>query len=289
MRNRPRRSCLYLPGANPRALAKAPGLAADMLIFDLEDAVAPDAKGDARQLVAEALRAGGFGKHEIVVRVNGLGSEWAKADLATVSSLRPDGVLWPKVSSAEDVIAADRAMIESGTDEQTVLWVMIETPLALLNIQAIAAASQRTRLVGLIMGTNDLAKELGAQPTVDRAAFQTGFGLTIAAARAFGLAVIDGVFNDTQDVAGLEAETLQGRVLGFDGKTLIHPTQLEQANRIFAPSEQELARSRAIIDAFSLPENAGKGVIKVDGQMTELLHLEQANRLVAMQAAIDTE
>lgn len=283
---RPRRSCLYMPGANTRALVKARSLPADMLILDLEDAVAPELKLEARAAVAQALAEGGYGEREVVIRTNGLDTPWGEDDLAMAVTAAPDGVLVPKVTSGADIMALDAALTRAGAPPALGLWAMIEVPLAILNINDIAAASRDTRLTGLVMGTNDLAKELNAVATADRSAFQIALSLSLAAARAYGLLAIDGVFNDIKDSTGLQAECEQGRVLGFDGKTLIHPAQLDIANRVFSPDPQAVAHARAVIEAFSLPENRGRGVIKVDGKMTELLHLEQAQRLVAISDAI---
>ena len=253
--HRPRRSCLYMPGANARALEKAKGLSADTLIFDLEDAVAPEAKADARAAILNAVQGGGYDPREIVVRI-------------------------------ADIDRLDAALTAAGAPAEFGLWVMIEMPLAILNIKEIAEAAHRTRLVAFVMGTNDLAKEYRARATPDRIAFQTALGLSMAAARAYGLVAIDGVFNDIKDENGLMDECEQGRTLGFDGKTLIHPSQLESANRIFAPSPHDVEQAKAVIEAFADPENAGKGVLKVNGKMTELLHLDEARRTVAMDQAI---
>lgn len=283
---RPRRSCLYMPGANPRALEKAKSLSADMLILDLEDAVAPEAKADARQVILDAVNERAYGGREVVIRINGLDTQWGLDDLKMAVSARPDGILVPKVTSGEQVLEIDKALSEAGAPSDLGLWVMIEMPLAILNIQDIAAASQRSRLTGFVMGTNDLAKEFNAVATADRFAFQVPLALALAAARAYGLVAIDGVYNDIKNEEGLAAECEQGRVLGFDGKTLIHPAQLEPANRAFSPDPADIAQAEAVIEAFSLAENQGKGVIKVNGKMAELLHLEQARRLVAINAAI---
>ena len=283
---RPRRSCLYMPGANPRALEKAKTLPADMLILDLEDAVAPDAKTEARESVRNAVAERAYGPREVVIRINGLDTEWGRDDLAMSVAACPDGVLVPKVTSGEEVLALDRALTEAGADPGLALWVMIEMPLAVLNIREIAAASANSRLAGFVMGTNDLAKECNAIFTPGRAAFGTSLSLALLAARACGLVAIDGVFNDIGDEAGLEAECEQARTMGFDGKSLIHPAQLEIANRVFAPDAEAVEQARAVIEAFASPENAGKGVLKVNGRMTELLHLEQAKRLVAVDKAI---
>lgn len=283
---RPRRSCLYMPGANTKALEKAKSLPADVLLLDLEDAVAPDAKEEARANVAAALRSGGYGKREVVVRANSLTTPWGLADIAAIGPLAPDGLLAPKVESAAEVIELDAAMTKAGFPQTARLWVMIETPRAILNIAGIAAAARTTRLAAFVMGTNDLAKEMRAKPGPDRAPFWAALSLAVTAARAEGLTAIDGVFNDIANVAGFEAECRQGLAFGFDGKTLIHPSQLELCNAIFAPTEDELARARAVMAAFAAPENAGKGVLKVDGKMTELLHLEEAKRVVAVAEAI---
>ncbi|QLC24661.1 CoA ester lyase [Parasphingopyxis algicola] len=272
---RPRRSCLYMPGANARALEKAKSLPADVLIFDLEDAVAPDAKAAARDQVAETIAAGGYGGRELVVRVNGADTEWNADDLAMVKAARPDGLLIPKISRAADIDGASEADLP--------IWAMIETPLAILNIAEIAAAP---RLSAMVMGTNDLAKDMQARLRSGREAFATALSLTVMAARAHGKIVIDGVFNGIGDDAALAGECEQGRELGFDGKTLIHPDQLDAANRIFAPSRTALQDARAIIAAFAEPENAGKGVLEVDGAMVERLHLAEAERLVALAEAI---
>ncbi len=222
----------------------------------------------------------------MIVRINGLDTEWGRADLEMAVSSAADGVLVPKVTSAADIREVDAALSEAGAAADMGCWVMIEMPLAVLNIQEIAAASADSRLSGFVMGTNDLAKEYGALATPDRAAFQVPLALAVAAARAYGLVAIDGVYNDIRDEAGLQAECEQGRVFGFDGKSLIHPAQLELANRVFSPDPAAVAEARAIIDAFELEENRGKGVIKVDGRMVEILHLQQAQRLVAIDDAI---
>ena len=283
---RPRRSCLYMPGANRRALEKAKSLPADMLILDLEDAVAPGARPEAREVVREAVSERAYGSREVVIRINGLDTEWGRDDLAMAAAVEPDGVLVPKITSGDDVLAVDRALSDAGAGARLGLWVMIELPQAILNIREIAAASAQSRLAGFVMGTNDLAKECGARFTPDRSAFLVSLSLSLLAARAYGLVAIDGVFNDIRDDAGLAAECEQARVMGFDGKTLIHPAQLETANRIFSPDPGEVEQARAVIEAFEQPGNAGKGVIEVNGRMTELLHLEQAKRLVAVAEAI---
>lgn len=285
--NRPRRSCLYMPGANARAIEKAKGLAADSVIFDLEDAVAPDAKAEARTAVCAAVKAGGYGKRELVIRINGLDTEWGLEDLKAAVAAGPDAILAPKVIDGGDIDRLNDAMSRAGAPETIGLWVMIEMPKAILNIQEIAEAVGRTRLTAFVMGTNDLAKEFRAiNNPPERTAFQTALSMSVMAARAYDLLAIDGVFNDIKDEHGLIAECEQGRVLGFDGKTLIHPSQLEATNRIFAPSPADVEQAHAVIAAFADPANAGKGVLKVNGKMTELLHLEEARRVVDVAEAI---
>ena len=273
---RPRRSVLYMPGSNARALEKARGIAADALILDLEDAVAPDAKDVARSQVCAAVAARGFGKREVVVRVNALSTPWGEADLAAANAAKPDAILVPKVSTPRD--------LEIGLDAGIALWAMIETPLAILNIAALAGTGGR--LACFVMGTNDLIKELRGQHTPDRANLSAALGLSVAAARAHGLAAIDGVFNDIQDADGFTQSCRQARSFGFDGKTLIHPSQVEPCNAVFAPSAEEVAAARQVIAAFDLPQNKGKGAIKLDGRMVELLHADIARRTVALAEAI---
>ncbi len=283
---RPHRSLLYMPGDKAKVLEKAKTLPADTLMFDLEDAVAPDNKPAARVAIADAIRAGGYGQREIIVRINGLDTEWGQADLEVAVKAGPSGILVPKVETATDIHALDAALTKAGAPDTLGLWVMIEMPKAVLNLQEIAQASETTRLVAFVMGTNDLAKEHRARWTPDRLAFQTALSLTVAAARAYGLLAIDGVYNDIQNLDGLRAECEQGRTLGFDGKTLIHPAQLEIANSVFSPAPEAVTQAEAVIAAFALPENQGKGVIKVNGKMTELLHLEEAHQTVAIAEAI---
>ena len=284
--HRPRRSCLYMPGANTRALEKARELPADTLILDLEDAVAPEAKEEARAAILAAVKAGGYGKREIVIRMNGLDTPWGHDDLKAIAGSGAHAVLAPKVAGPRDIERLDNLLKEAGAPDGLDLWVMIETPIAILSIMEIAAASIGSRLSVFVMGTNDLAKEYRARMTADRLAFQTALQLTVAASRAYGLVAIDGVYNDIKNEDGFRAECEQGRDLGFDGKTLIHPSQLEEANRIFAPSPHDVEQAVAVIEAFADPANAGKGVLKVNGKMTELLHLEEARRIVAMDEAI---
>lgn len=284
----PRRSCLYMPGANQRALEKAKTLASDMLILDLEDAVAPDAKQEARNTVSTMVQERAYGFREVLIRCNGLETQWGQADLAMSVQAAPDGIVLPKICCAQDVDDADAALTLLGAPADLGLWIMIEMPMAILNIQEIAATKARTRLRGFIMGTNDLAKELNAQATADRAAYQTSLSMALLAARAFGLIAIDGVYNDIKNDKGLEQECVQGRVLGFDGKTLIHPAQLDQCNAVFSPDAEAVSQARDVIAAFNEPENESKGVITVNGKMTERLHLEQAQHLVAIHEAIES-
>lgn len=284
--HRPRRSCLYMPGSNPRALEKARTLPADTVIFDLEDAVAPDAKESARLAVLEATSQAGYGAREIIIRINGLETQWGQADLVAAARSGAQGILAPKINGPGDIERLDHLLSESGASPDMALWVMIETPLAILNIREIAAAAIGTRLNTFVMGTNDLAKEYRARLRPGREGFQAALQLSLAAARAFGLTAIDGVFNNITDREAFCTECEQGRDMGFDGKTLIHPDQLADANRIFAPGTEDVDQARAVIEAFSDPANAGKGVLKVNGRMTELLHLEEARRTVAMDEAI---
>jgi len=275
-----------MPGANAKALEKAKTLAADVLLLDLEDSVAPEAKAEARAQVAAAVIAGGYGKREVVVRVNALSTPWGRDDIAAACAAGPDGVLSPKVETSTDVADIDDALNEAGFPREAGLWVMIETPRAVFNLAEIAEAARGTRLCAFVLGLNDLAKETRARPGSGRAAFHAAMSLSVTAARAVGISVIDGVFNDIADAAGFEAECRQGLEFGFDGKTLIHPSQIDACNFVFAPTADEIARARAVIAAFAAPENAGKGVIKVDGRMTELLHLAEAKRIVAVAEAI---
>jgi citrate lyase subunit beta/citryl-CoA lyase len=283
---RPRRSVLYMPGANERALEKAKTLPADSLILDLEDAVAPEAKIEARDRVCAMVKAGGYGPRELVIRINGQDTDWGKADLKAAVQAGPDAILAPKVSTADDIAWLDESLSEAGAPATFGLWVMIETPVSIFNLKEIAAKSQTTRLAGFVMGTNDLIKDFRAEPMAGRANLATTLTLAIAAARAFDLLVFDGVYNDIADAEGFATEAKQGRAFGFDGKTLIHPSQVEPCNAIFAPAPAAVEQARAVIEAFADPANAGKGVLKVNGKMTELLHLAQAKRTVAVADAI---
>ena len=285
---RPRRSCLYMPGSNARALEKARSLPADVLILDLEDAVAPDAKATARNQVTEAVKAGGFGKREIVIRVNGPSTPWGREDMIAAAQAAPDASLVPKVSTPGDIMMAAKAMREAGAPEKTRLWAMMETPLAMLNADSIArtAADPASRLSVFVMGTNDLAKETRARLTPGRPSMLAWLSTCLAAARAHNIEIIDGVYNDFSNEAGLRAECEQGRDFGMDGKTLIHPSQVGPCNEIFAPAADEVAWARKIIDVFNEPANASKGAIQIDGKMVERLHAEMARRTVAISDAI---
>jgi citrate lyase subunit beta/citryl-CoA lyase len=276
----PRRSALYLPASNAKAVAKARTLPCDIVILDLEDAVAPQMKDEAREAAIAAVHEGGFGHRQVAIRANGLDTPWGAADLAAIAGSHADAVLVPKVDGPADIVAYQDALGAAPPSIQ--LWAMIETCASVANLPAIAAMAGSTRLSLWIMGTNDLAKEMRAQLTPCRTPFLPFLSMAVAAARANGIAILDGVCNEFRDLDLFEAEARQGLMFGFDGKSLIHPAQIEPCNVVFSPSEAEVAWAQAVIAAFALPENAGKGAIKVDGKMTELLHLEQAQRLLAM-------
>lgn len=280
---RPRRSVLYLPGSNARALEKAKTLAADALILDLEDAVAPDAKDMAREAVCAAVR-GGFGAREVMVRINSLDSEWGDHDLVAAAAAKPDAILIPKVGSARDIHRVEQRLWQLPEAGDIALWAMIETPRGVLDVSAIAGAGGR--LAGLVVGVNDLVKEMGGRPMPDRANIAAALTMTVLAARCHGLDVIDGVFNDISDAAGFAAACAQGRSFGFDGKTVIHPSQIDPANTAFAPTPDEVDAARRIIAAFEQPENLDKGAIRLDGHMVERLHAEIARRTIALAEAI---
>jgi citrate lyase subunit beta/citryl-CoA lyase len=269
-----------MPGSNARALEKARSIAADALILDLEDAVAPDAKELARRQVADAVKAKGFGKREVVIRINALSTAWGLDDLKAAADAGPDAILVPKVSSAKDLHEVETLLGKT----QIAIWAMVETPLAILNIAEIAGAGGR--LACFVMGTNDLIKEFRGVHTPDRLNLAAALGLSVAAARAHGLAVIDGVYNDIHDSDGFYSMCRQGRAFGFDGKTLIHPSQVDACNQVFAPSVEEIEAARKIIAAFERPENRGKGAISLDGRMVELLHAEIARSTVELADAI---
>ncbi|HKX76910.1 MAG TPA: CoA ester lyase [Novosphingobium sp.] len=282
--DRPRRSALYLPASNAKAIAKARTLPADVIILDLEDAVAPEAKVDARAAAVAAVNDGGFGTREVVIRANGIDTEWGADDLAAIAASKADAVLVPKVSSTALVDRYETALSAAPASMQ--LWAMIETCAGVLALDAIAAKAASTRLSLFVMGINDLAKEMRAQLTPERTPFLSFLSLSVAVARAHGLAILDGVCNEFRDLEVFRVEAAQGLLFGFDGKTLIHPAQIDPCNAVFSPGEAELERARAVIEAFALPENRGKGAIQVDGRMAELLHLDQARRLVALFDAI---
>lgn len=284
MNARPRRSVLYMPGANMRALDKARTLPADGLIFDLEDAVAPDAKERARANVSAALAQGGYGRRECVVRINGLDTPWGRADLEAACRSGADAILLPKVEHAEQVREAGASMRAAGAPESMALWCMIETPKGVLHAERIAAAGDR--LAVLVMGTSDLAKDLGASHTAMRLPMITSLGLCLLAARACDLAILDGVHLDLDDDAGFAAACVQGRELGFDGKTLIHPKTIATANDVYAPSEADIAWAHRIIAAHDEATRAGRGVVVVDGRLIENLHVVAARRQVALAQAI---
>ena len=285
---RPRRSALYMPGSNARALEKAKTLAADAIILDLEDSVAPDAKEAARDQVAAAVKAGGFGAREVFIRVNGVDTPWHADDLSVAAHAAPDAILVPKVASPDTLELIGRRLLDMGTDHRTRVRAMIETPLAIFNILAIAAAARdsESRLSGFVMGTNDLAKDTRARLVPGRAPMLPWLSTCVAAARHYGIEILDGVYNDIGNAEGFAAECLQGVEFGFDGKTLIHPSQIEPCNRAFSPSADDVAQARKMIAAFDLPENRNKGVVSIDGRMVERLHADMARRTVAIAEAI---
>ena len=281
---RPRRSVLYMPGAKARALEKARGLPADSLILDLEDAVGPTEKEAARDLVAQTLKEGGFGLREVTVRVNGLDTEWGEADIMAIAGLGPDAIVVPKVSSPADLHAVEALMDKAGAPASTRIWAMMETPLGILNAREIAAATPR--LGCFVMGTNDLVKELGALHTEGRAEVMTSLGWCLLAARAYGLAILDGVYNGYKDEDANRAACRAGREMGFDGKTLIHPLQLEIANEEFGPSEADIELAKRQVAAFEETRAKGEAVAVVDGKIVENLHVETAKKLIAQAEAI---
>jgi citrate lyase subunit beta/citryl-CoA lyase len=285
---RPRRSVLYMPGSNARALEKARELPADALILDLEDAVAPEAKAQARAAIVKAVQAGGFGDREVLIRINGLDTRWWVEDLDAVALAKPDAVLVPKISHSGQLQDLAARIVDMGTDPRVRVWAMMETPLAMLNVGDIAAAAldSETRLAGFVMGTNDLAKDTRAKIVPGRAPMLPWLMSCVAAARAYGLDILDGVYNDLGNAEGFAAECRQANDLGFDGKTLIHPRQIEPCNEAFSPSAEEIAVARKMIAAFELPENRDKGVVQIDGRMVERLHAEMAQRTVAIADAI---
>jgi citrate lyase subunit beta/citryl-CoA lyase len=286
---RPRRSVLYMPGSNLRALEKAKTLPADGLILDLEDAVAPDAKETARTQVTQAVKAGGFGKRELFIRVNGIDTPWFSADIEAAVHAAPDAILVPKIATPQQLDLIGQRLLDMRADKRIRIWAMIETPLAIFNAVALAAQARDSedRLGGLVMGTNDLAKETRARIVPGRTPMLGWLSTCVLAARTYGIDILDGVYNNLGDADGFARECAEARDLGFDGKTLIHPNQIEPCNAAFSPTPDEVTQARAIIAAFALPENKGKGVVQVGGRMVELLHAEMAQRTVAVADAIE--
>jgi len=286
---RPRRSVLYMPGSNLRALEKAKTLPADGLILDLEDAVAPDAKETARTQVTQAVKAGGFGNRELFIRVNGIDTPWFSADIEAAVHAAPDAILVPKIATPQQLDLIGQRLLDMRADKRIRIWAMIETPLAIFNAVALAAQARDSedRLGGLVMGTNDLAKETRARIVPGRTPMLGWLSTCVLAARTYGIDILDGVYNNLGDADGFARECAEARDLGFDGKTLIHPNQIEPCNAAFSPTPDEVTQARAIIAAFALPENKGKGVVQVGGRMVELLHAEMAQRTVAVADAIE--
>lgn len=286
--HRPLRSVLYMPASNARAMAKARSLDCDAVSLDLEDAVAPEVKADARAALVAEAQAGGFGHRRLFARINALSTPWGHDDLRALAAAPLEAVLAPKVDDADDIVALSQAMDAAGFAPDVALWVMIETPRAVLGLERIAACSASTRLKGFVLGLNDLAKDSGIAQLPGRAAFVPVLTMAVLAARARGLLILDGVCNAIDDPGVLEAECVQARDSGFDGKTLIHPAQLEACNRIFAPTEADITNAEAIVAAFADPANAGKGALRINGKMAELLHLAQARQLLGKARAIAT-
>lgn len=285
---RPRRSALYMPGSNARALEKARTLDVDCLILDLEDAVAPDSKDTARQQIVEAVSAGGYGPREVVIRINGLDTPWGDADIAAAAAAKPDAVLIPKVNSLADLERAAHRLALANAPQSLKLWAMMETPQAMLDAASIASAGRdpSVRLACFVMGTNDLAKETRARLVKGRAVMMPWLMTCVAAARAGGIDILDGVYNDFNDLDGFAGECAQGAEMGMDGKTLVHPKQVDACHAAFSPSQAEIDWARRINDAFALPENADKGAIQIDGKMVERLHAEMGRRVLAIAEAI---
>jgi citrate lyase subunit beta / citryl-CoA lyase len=285
---RPRRSVLYMPGSNARALEKAKTLPVDGVILDLEDAVAPDAKASAREQVAAAVKAGGFGAREVFMRVNGIDTPWFEDDVNAAIAAAPDAVLVPKISTPDALERLGDLLLSRRADLHTRLWAMIETPTAIFNVRELArmATDSETRLAGFVLGTNDLAKETRARIVPGRAPMLPWLTTCLLAAREFGIDVLDSVFNDIGNAEGFAAECAQARDLGFDGKTLIHPSQIEPCNAAFSPTDEEVAQARKMIAAFDLPENKNKGVVQIEGRMVERMHADMARRTVAIADAI---
>lgn len=289
MTSRPRRSALYMPGSNARALEKARTLAADTIIIDLEDSIAPDKKMDARAAATTAIKAGGYGRREVLLRTNGLETQWFEADLAAAVAASPDAILLPKIESPIELNRIGQQLKALNASSKTRVWIMMETPLAILNAAAIAEAARKDpdcRLSCIVLGTNDIQKATRSLTTPDRMPLMFALQAAVLAARAYGLDILDSVYNNFRDADGLRRECEQGRTLGMDGKTLIHPDQISIANEVFAPPAAEIAWARRIIAAFELPENKSKGAVSIDGQMVELLHVDIARRTVAIADSI---
>lgn len=284
---RPRRSVLYMPGANAKVLEKAKSLNADAIIMDLEDAVAPEMKVEAREIIKSALDGGGYGAREIIIRTNGINTEYFNDDLLMAIAAKPHAILVPKISSKDEILLIDTKIRALNNNVSIDIWAMIETPRAILDIFNICSAALEVPFKALVMGTNDLAKETGAILDVERAPFLYALSAAVNGAKCFDMAVIDGVFNDIQNLEAFEAQSKQAKAFGFDGKTLIHPSQIEICNEIFAPKDEEIAFARALVAAFAAPENAGKGVLKVEGKMAEILHRDMALKTLAIYDAIE--
>lgn len=285
MTTHPLRSVLFVPGSNPRAIEKARTLPCDVVIIDLEDAVGPDDKDAARAAAVEAVKAGGFAAPVLAVRVNGADTDWARDDLHAIGAAGPDVVLIPKVGSRDELKEARHLLTKAVTTAQVRLWANIETCLGVLEVRAITADSAEVGLDALVFGQNDLSRDMGRRPSRDRRMLHTAMSLTVMAARAAGLAVIDGVFNDFTDLGRFEAECLEGRAYGFDGKAVIHPAQIDIANAAFGPDADDLAWAKSVVAAFDDPANLGKGAVRVAGGMAERLHLDQARRILAVSAS----
>ncbi|MEI9804274.1 MAG: CoA ester lyase [Pseudolabrys sp.] len=285
---RPRRSVLYMPGSNARALEKAKTLPADGVILDLEDSVAPDAKESARSQVCDVVKAGGFGSREVFIRTNGVDTPWFSDDLSAAALAAPDGIVVPKISLPAQLESIGQRLLDMGINQKTRIWAMIESPQAVFNVLSIAACAKdsETRLAGFVMGTNDIAKDTRARQMPGRWPMIGWLMNVIAAARIYGIDVLDGVYNNIGDAEGFVKECEQGRDMGFDGKTLIHPNQIEPCNKVFSPTADEVAWARTMIGAFDLPENKTKGVVSIDGKMVERLHADMARRTVAIADAI---
>jgi citrate lyase subunit beta/citryl-CoA lyase len=286
---RPRRSVLYMPGSNARAIEKARTLPVDGVILDLEDAVAPEAKEQARKQITDAVKAGGFGGREVFIRINGIDTPWHADDLNAAAHAGPDAILVPKIGKVEQLERVGQRLLDMKIDHKTRIWAMIETPEAIFNINALAAEAHdsESRLAGFVMGTNDLAKETRARLVPGRLPMVPWLAICVLAAHGHGIDILDGVYNDLSDPKGLEAECAQGRDMGFDGKTLIHPNQIGPCNMAFSPTLAEVADARKVIAAFDLPENKDKGVAQVDGRMVERMHAEMAQRTVEIAEATE--